>query len=56
MYIGIDLGSTNIKAALYDSVFALVSRLSRPVKYIRDGGVVEFNAAAYCEDLVTLLQ
>ncbi|MBQ7340658.1 MAG: hypothetical protein IJW41_00605 [Oscillospiraceae bacterium] len=56
MYIGIDLGSTNIKAALYDSEFTLVSRLSRPVEYIRDGGVVEFDAAVYCEDLVALLK
>ncbi len=56
MYIGIDLGSTNIKAALYDRNFSLVSRLSKPVEYLREGGVVEFDAAAYCEDLVVLLK
>ena len=55
MYIGIDLGSTNIKVALYDSNFSPVSRLSRPVEYYRDGGVVEFDALRYCEDLVSLL-
>ena len=44
MYIGIDLGSTNIKAALYDSDFQLVSRLSKPVEYFRENGVVEFDA------------
>ena len=56
MYIGIDLGSTNIKAALYDADFRLVSRLSKPVEYFREGGVVEFDAAAYCEDLVSILK
>jgi xylulokinase len=56
MYIGIDLGSTNIKAALYDSDFQLVSRLSKPVEYFRENGVVEFDAKAYCDDLVELLR
>ncbi len=55
MYIGIDLGSTNIKAALYDERFSLRSRLSRPVEYLREGGVVEFDALRYCQDLVGLL-
>ena len=31
MYIGVDLGSTNIKAAIYDKHFNLVDRQSRPV-------------------------
>lgn len=55
MYIGVDLGSTNIKAAIYDSQFCLVDRQSRPVSYIRDNGFVEFDAQAYCADLVQLL-
>ena len=55
MYIGIDLGSTNIKAAIYDKEFHLVDRQSRPVNYIRDNGFVEFDAAVYCRDLVGLL-
>ena len=55
MYIGIDLGSTNIKAAIYDSGFQLIDRQSRPVNYIRDNGFVEFDAAAYYGDLVGLL-
>ena len=55
MYIGIDLGSTNIKVALYDSEFTLVSRLSKPVEYFRDG-VVEFDALKYCQDLADLLK
>ena len=55
MYIGVDLGSTNIKAAIYDKNFRLVDRQSRPVHYIRENGFVEFDAAAYCRDLVGLL-
>ena len=55
MYIGIDLGSTNIKAAIYDKEFNLIDRQSRPVNYIRDYGFVEFDAAAYCRDLLGLV-
>ena len=56
MYIGIDLGSTNIKAAIYDREFHLIDRQSRPVEYIRDNGFVEFDALRYCGDLVGLLE
>ena len=56
MYIGIDLGSTNIKAAIYDTSFRLIDRQSRPVEYIRDDGFVEFDAALYCAQLVGLLE
>ena len=55
MYIGIDLGSTNIKAAIYDKEFHLVDRQSRPVNYIRDYGFVEFDAWVYYQDLIGLL-
>ncbi|MBQ8796593.1 MAG: hypothetical protein IJZ56_00150 [Oscillospiraceae bacterium] len=55
MYIGIDLGSTNIKAAIYDENMNLVDRQSVPVVYIRENGFVEFDAYAYCQDLVSLL-
>ena len=55
MYIGVDLGSTNIKAAIYDKHFNLVDRQSRPVTYIRENGFVEFDAYAYCRDLIGLL-
>ena len=44
MYIGIDLGSTNMKAAVYDRDLNLVDMRSRPVEYIRDNGFVEFDA------------
>jgi len=55
MYVGVDLGSTNIKAAIYDEKMNLVDRQSRPVVYIRDNGFVEFDAYAYCRELVSLL-
>ena len=56
MYIGIDLGSTNIKAAIYDKSFRLIDRQSRPVEYIRENGFVEFDASRYCSELVDLLE
>ena len=56
MYIGIDLGSTNIKAAIYDKQFKLIDRQSRPVEYIRENGFVEFDAALYCAQLAGLLE
>ena len=55
MYIGVDLGSTNIKAAIYDAELKLIDRRSKPVEYIREHGFVEFNTQAYCETLVGLL-
>ncbi len=55
MYIGVDLGSTNIKAALYDKELKLVDRKSRPVTYIRENGFVEFDTVEYCSILVDLL-
>jgi len=55
MYIGVDLGSTNIKAAIYDAKLKLIDRRSKPVEYIRENGFVEFDTGAYCEILVELL-
>lgn len=55
MFVGVDLGSTNIKVAFYSEKMELVDRQSIPVKYITEGGVVEFDAAKYCSDLVGLL-
>lgn len=55
MYLGIDLGSTNIKAALYDGEMKLVKRKSFPVAYIRDHGFVEFDAEEYVNNLIKLL-
>lgn len=55
MYAGIDLGSTNIKIAVYDSDFRLIDRKSRPVSYLRENGFVEFDADTYFRDLIGLL-
>jgi xylulokinase len=44
-FIGIDLGTTNIKAALYDgSRLSCAALCSRPVVYKRKGNCVEFDA------------
>ena len=56
MYLGIDLGTTNIKAAVYDSELRLIDRRSRPVEYIREDGFVEFDAEAYVQMLMDLLE
>ena len=56
MFAGIDLGSTNIKVALYDENLKLIDRQSRPVEYIRDNGFVEFDALKYAQDLFALLR
>jgi len=55
MYIGIDLGSTNIKAALYDEKMELKDRRSIPVSYIRENNFVEFDAVEYSGNLIKLL-
>ena len=55
MYLGIDLGSTNIKAALQSEEMKLVDRRSIPVTYIREKGFVEFDAKEYAENLIGLI-
>jgi len=54
-YIGVDLGTTNIKAAIYTKEMKLVDRRSFPVEYIRDGGFVEFDADLYVANIQKLL-
>lgn len=54
-YIGVDLGSTNIKAAIYSGEMQLVDRQSFPVEYIRENGFVEFDADLYCKNIQTLI-
>ena len=55
LFIGVDLGSTNIKVALYNENFQMLKCLSHPVEYLRDGGVVEFDALDYCQNLTRML-
>jgi xylulokinase len=56
-YIGIDLGSTNIKAGLYGMGNGLerIVLLSRPLEYSRDGHMVEFSADAVLDTVFELL-
>ena len=54
-YIGVDLGSTNIKVAIYTQEMKLIDRQSLPVQYIRENGFVEFAADKYFSDLMTLI-
>ena len=55
MYIGVDLGSTNIKAAVYDKNMTLLGRRSSPVVYLRENGFVEFDAEQYYRKLLALI-
>lgn len=56
MYLGVDLGSTNIKAAIYDRDLRLLDRRSKPVHYLRGGGLVEFDAEVYAGELLALIR
>ncbi len=56
MYIGVDLGSTNTKAALYDKNLQLLGQKSCSVNYLRDGNHMEFDAVAYVDNLVSMLR
>lgn len=56
MYLGIDLGSTNIKAAIYNGEMQLIDRRSKPVVYLREQGFVEFDAEDYVQDLLRLIR
>ena len=54
-YIGVDLGTTNIKVAIYTREMKLVDRQSYPVEYIRKNGLVEFDADLYCNNIMKLI-
>ena len=54
MYAGIDLGSTNIKVALYDENLNCVAQKGAPVAYIRDGEFIEFDAEKYLLETLCL--
>ncbi|MBR4768967.1 MAG: hypothetical protein IK088_08325 [Lachnospiraceae bacterium] len=56
MYAGIDLGSTNLKCAVYDESMTLKARLSCPVQYEKSSEFVEFNAEKYVQDLLQLIR
>lgn len=55
-YVAIDLGSTNIKAALYDNKLKKVAIRSSKVAYDRKGKHIEFDADEYFNLVVSLLK
>ena len=54
-FLGIDLGTTNLKAALYDEDLRLLDSESFPVEYDREGGFVEFDADDCFEKMIDML-
>ena len=54
-FLGIDLGTTNLKAALYDEDLRPLGSASFPVEYCRDDGHVEFDVDACFDQLIDLL-
>ena len=54
-FLGIDLGTTNLKAALYDENLRLLDSESFPVPYARENGFVEFDVDACFENLLDML-
>lgn len=55
-YIGIDLGSTNTKVAVYDEKLQCIAMESEPIVYERDGNLVEFDPQKYLEKVTSLLK
>ncbi len=55
-YIAIDLGTTNIKAAIFDNNIQLLSQCSRRVSYIKHDDVVEFDALGYAASVFELIR
>ena len=53
--IAVDLGTTNIKTAVYNEALQLCGSSSAPVVYDRLGSRVEFDAEQYAESLLTML-
>jgi sugar (pentulose or hexulose) kinase len=56
LFLAIDLGSTNTKAALYDERMRRLATKSVPLEYLRADGFVEFDSNAYLADLLELIR
>ena len=54
-FLGIDLGTTNLKAALYDEHLRLLDSESFAVPYQRENGFVEFDVDTCFENLLDML-
>jgi sugar (pentulose or hexulose) kinase len=56
LFLAVDLGSTNTKAALYDARMRCVAMQSTPVNYIRTDGLVEFDIEEYLSCVFALIR
>lgn len=54
-YISIDLGSTNLKVALYDRNFNCIEQLSTPMNYQKKDSFVEFDVDEYFDEIKKLI-
>lgn len=54
-FIAVDLGSTNIKAAVYDQNMTCIVWRNEPVVYQRENGFVEFDAEKYVNSLISMI-
>ena len=55
-FIGVDLGSTNLKAALYDGNLSCVARESEKVLYARSERFVELDIEQYYESFAAMIR
>jgi len=55
-FIGVDLGTTNLKAALYDSTLACISRESEKVIYARSERFVELDIEQYFDSFCSMIR
>lgn len=56
LFLAVDLGSTNTKAALYDARMRCIAMQSTPVDYIRTDAFVEFDPEAYLSRVFELIR
>ena len=56
LFLAVDLGSTNTKAALYDAHMRCIAMQSATVDYIRNGAFVEFEPEAYLARVFELIR
>lgn len=54
--ISVDLGTTNIKTAVYDQTLQMLHLLSEPVTYQKNGDFVEFDAEQYFSLVLSMIQ
>lgn len=54
--ISVDLGTTNIKTAVYDQTLQMLHLLSEPVTYQKSGDFVEFDAEQYFSMVLSMIQ